>query len=68
MMNSFKKFFLKENSSPEYDSMLDIYNRRKDKMTQTEKDFFNSGGKDGANFYWRLNDDIKKLLIIQLIF
>lgn len=62
MMNSFKKFFLKENSSPEYDSMLDIYNRRKNKMTQTEKDFFNSGGKDGANFYWRLNDDIKKAI------
>jgi hypothetical protein len=62
MINSFKKNFLKENSSPEYDSMLDIYNRRKDKMTQTEKYFFNSGGQDGANFYYRLNDDIKEAI------
>lgn len=42
----------------EYDSILDIYSRRKDKMTPTEMDFFKSGGKIGANFIYHLSDEV----------
>ena len=55
---TFKNFILKEEVTPEYDSILDIYSRRKDKMTPTEKDFFNSGGKMGANFIHQLSDAV----------
>ena len=52
------RYLLKENSTPEYDSILDIYNTRKEKMTSSENDFLKSGGKTGGNFIFNLPDEI----------
>ena len=53
-----KHLKLFETFTSEYDSILDIYSRRKDKMTPTERDFFKSGGKIGANFIYHLSDEV----------
>ena len=49
---------IKENSTPEYDSILDIYNRRKDKMSPYEMSFFKSGGKGGSNPMYHISEEI----------
>lgn len=56
---TFSGFILNEGLDSKYDSILDIYNRRKEKMTPSETDFFKSGGKQGENFMWYLPEDIR---------
>lgn len=57
-IDKIKNFVLKENSTPEYDSILDIYNRRKDKMSPYEMSFFKSGGKEGSNPMYHISEEI----------
>ena len=59
---TFNGFILNEDLGSKYDSILDIYNRRKDKMTSSEIDFFKSGGKQGENFMWNLPEDISSVV------
>lgn len=44
-IDSFKNFILKENSTPEYDEILDLYNKvGLENMSKDEIDFLKSGG------------------------
>lgn len=59
-MKHLKRFneLIKENSTPKYDSILDIYNKRKEKMSPKEKQFFKTGGKEGDNFMYQLPQEL----------
>jgi hypothetical protein len=59
---SYDEWLAEQLSTSEYDSILDVYNKRKDKMTDSEKNFFNSGGKIGKSFTYNLPDDMNDAL------
>ena len=58
-IDSFKNFLIKENTSKEYDDILDLYNKvGLEGMTPTEIDFLKSGGNIGQNFRYHIPDEI----------
>jgi hypothetical protein len=58
-LKSFLQFITEANSNPEYDDILDTYNRfGLDGMSQVERDFLKSGGKIGSNIRYNLPENI----------